>query len=476
MALLISQLTISRRVAVGWTSGLLLLSFLLDSIGRATSGSWVQDLSPFYYYNLNRPLISSFPGSPAAALLLVGLSVLCAGSSLLLFARRDSGRATFSLQRGHSTDTQRVEHSLSQAERNISLRSMGLRALGAESWFAFWWLLGLVSVGLAYVVVLLPKALDLFRQALQKNPTLANLFSGNDTTTSGGLVGTFVFALLPVVVTIFAMTVAMSWTADLENGRLELVLDTPRSRPRIMLERFGATCLLVLLAPIFTWLTVIIGTRIDHISIDEGHVLAASFSMVPPALVIMGLVYVLAGRLRYGAVQGILSAYIALAFLTVFLKGVLQLPDWVLSLSVFYQYGNPMTAGMNWSAFVAPLMDRAVTNAQLTGDLSNGLSAGLRQPDRLTLKLLRVRLLDFLHDPSSPSGIVYPKLSPFHKSGRTSDMLKGQNQSPERSIQKEKQMKHPQQIIPKRANTTLVDVWTGHSCKLAESHFSCADQ
>jgi ABC-2 type transport system permease protein len=149
------------------------------------------------------------------------------------------------------------------------------------------------------------------------------------------LVGAFVFAFLPLVVTIFTMTLARTWAADLENGRLELVLDTPRSRPRIMLERFGATCLLVLPAPIFTWLAVIIGTGIDHISIDEGHVLAASFSMVPPALVIMSLVYALAGRLRYGAVQGILSAYIALAFLTVFLKGVLQLPDWVMSFSVF---------------------------------------------------------------------------------------------------------------------------------------------
>jgi ABC-2 type transport system permease protein len=352
VALLISQFTISRSVAVGWTSGLLLLSFLLDSIGRMVNGSWVQYLSPFYYYNLNRPLIPSFPGSPAVALLLVGLSALCATISLLLFARRDSGRSAFSLQRMHPTGAHLVERSLRQAERDVSVRGIGLRALSAQGRSAFWWLLGLVCVCLAYVVLLLPHALELFRQALQKTPTLAKLFSGSDTSTNGDLVGTFVFSLLPVVVAIFAMTLAMTWAADLENGRLELVLDTPRSRPRIMLERFGAICLLALLAPILTWLAILIGTRIDNFSIDQGHVVAASFSMLPPALIIMGLVYALAGRLRYGAVLGCLSAYIALAFLTAFLKEVLQLPDWVMSLSIFYQYGNPMTAGMNWAAFL----------------------------------------------------------------------------------------------------------------------------
>jgi polyether ionophore transport system permease protein len=81
-------------------------------------------------------------------------------------------------------------------------------------------------------------------------------------------------------------------------------------------------------------------------------VIIASFSMLPLALIIVGLVYTLAGRLRYGAVLGIVTAYIALAFLAEFLKSVLNLPDWVLSLSLFHQYGSPMTDGMNWGAFL----------------------------------------------------------------------------------------------------------------------------
>jgi len=120
----------------------------------------------------------------------------------------------------------------------------------------------------------------------------------------------------------------------------------------MMLERFGAVLLMALLASVFTWLAIVVAAQIANLSIDQGHVIAASFSMLPLALIIIGLVYALAGRLRYSAVLGIVTAYIALAFLAEFLKALLNLPDWVLSLSIFHQYGSPVIDGMNWGAFL----------------------------------------------------------------------------------------------------------------------------
>src|SRR5438270_5603175 len=95
VALLLSQFTANRRAAAGWASGLLILFVLLNMAGRELSGAWVQYLSPFYYYNLNRPLLAGFPDQPLAALLPLGLSVLCLGESVFLFARRDIDRSTF---------------------------------------------------------------------------------------------------------------------------------------------------------------------------------------------------------------------------------------------------------------------------------------------------------------------------------------------------------------------------------------------
>ncbi len=120
----------------------------------------------------------------------------------------------------------------------------------------------------------------------------------------------------------------------------------------MMLERFGAVLLIALLASVFAWLAIVVAAQIANLSIDQGHVIAASFSMLPLALIIIGLVYAVAGRLRYGAVLGIVTAYIALAFLAEFLRSLLNLPDWLLSLSIFYQYGSPVIDGMNWGVFL----------------------------------------------------------------------------------------------------------------------------
>jgi ABC-2 type transport system permease protein len=351
VALLISQFTSSRGAAVGLTSGLMILAVLLDGTGRTVSGAWVQYFSPFYYYNLNRPLIPSFNDTPAAALLLLGLSLLFAATSVVLFARRDSGRAVFAWQRNRSDSNHQVESSFKKAERDVSLRSIGLRALSVQAWSSFWWLFGIVT-WCAFLVLLIPSAQEPLKKALAQSPNLAKIYSTSAIATDAGFLSVLVFGLGIALVAVFAMTLALTWANDLENGRLELLLGTPTSRQRMLLERFGAVLLMVLLASVFTWLTIVVAARIANLSVDQGHVIIASFSMLPLALLIVGLVYALAGRLRYGAVLGIVTAYIVLAFLAEFLKELLNLPDWLLSLSIFHQYGNPMTGGMNWGAFL----------------------------------------------------------------------------------------------------------------------------
>jgi len=157
---------------------------------------------------------------------------------------------------------------------------------------------------------------------------------------------------VPALVVILALTLALKWPSDLENGRLELILGTPQSRPRVLLERFGANALMVLLASVVTWLTLTIGAQLANLSINQGRLLAASFSMLPPALVAIGLVYAVSGRLRYGAVLGIATAYLVLSYLQESLEGNIQFPGWVMSLSVFHLYGNPIFLGMNWTNFL----------------------------------------------------------------------------------------------------------------------------
>jgi ABC-2 type transport system permease protein len=351
LSLLLSQVTVSRRAAAGWASGLLLLALVLHIIGREVSGSWLQYLSPFYYYNLNRPLIPSFNNTPAAALVLLGLGLLFAVLSSVLFARRDIGRAAFAWQRKQAPGIRQAMRSLSRAERAVSTRTVSLHTLSEEGWPAFWWLLGIVLF-CAVFTLLVPSIQKAFYHIVQQTPWLQQLFFDTPTNTNTGVLGTILFSFLPALVVIFGLILALKWSADLENGRLELIFSTPRARPRVLLERFCANVLVVLLAPILTWLVLMIGAQLINLNINQGRVLAASFSMLPPALITIGLVYALAGRLRYGAVLGIVTAYLVLSFLEESLEGNIQMPSWVLSLSIFHLYGNPIFLGMNWGNFL----------------------------------------------------------------------------------------------------------------------------
>ena len=159
-------------MAAGWVSGLLVLSVLLDSAGRLLHGSWVQYLSPFYYYNLNRPLIPSFPNQPLAAVLLASLAVLCAGASLLLFARRDIGGVAFSRLGQQEGGNHYAVSSLRQAERALSTRSVSLQTLHRDGWSAFWWGLGIVF-GCVYCLVIALATQQAFYQLTQKTSLAA---------------------------------------------------------------------------------------------------------------------------------------------------------------------------------------------------------------------------------------------------------------------------------------------------------------
>jgi ABC-2 type transport system permease protein len=351
VALLLSQLTTGRRAAAGWASGLLILFVLLNMAERELNGTWVQYLSPVYYYNLNRPLIAGFPDQPLASLVPLGLAVLCLEGSVLLFARRDIGRSAIESQREVAGSRQQALRSLSRAEREFSTRAVGLQALSAEGWSSFWWLLGIVAI-CALFVYLTPAFQKAFNQAVQQTPWLARYLYDTPTNTNAALLGTMIFAFVPALVVVLALTLALKWSSDLENGRLELVFSTPQSRPRVLLERFGANLLIVLLAPVLTWLTLTIGAQIINLNVDQGRLLAASFSMLPPALIAIGLVYALSGRLRYGAVLGIVAAYLVLSYLQESLEGNIQFPGWLASLSVFHLYGNPAFLGMDWTSFL----------------------------------------------------------------------------------------------------------------------------
>jgi ABC-2 type transport system permease protein len=158
---------------------------------------------------------------------------------------------------------------------------------------------------------------NLLVDVARNNPTYAQFIDrftrGGDMATNMVLLSG-VFSLLVVVVAAFAVSLANRWAGDEEEGRLDLILATPRPRHLVMLTRFAA-CAVGL--TITTGL-ICIGTTLASVAVgmelNIGRVAEASFGMVPVGLVVEAIGYLLGGWLRPRAMTGILSGLVLASF------------------------------------------------------------------------------------------------------------------------------------------------------------------
>ncbi len=116
--------------------------------------------------------------------------------------------------------------SLSQAERALSTRNVSLQTLHRDGWSAFWWGLGVVFV-CVYCLVIALSTQQAFYRLTQETPLLQQLFFDTPINTNAAMLGTFLFTFMPALVVAFALTLALKWAADLENGRLEVLIQHP---------------------------------------------------------------------------------------------------------------------------------------------------------------------------------------------------------------------------------------------------------
>lgn len=332
----------------------MVLSYLLNGLGRVVEhGEWIGRLSPLYYYDMSKPLIATFGTNAGALFFLLILGVICAGISIPLFIKRDIGGTVLpSWQfRIGSARSRTALQTLEQAQHDLSMRTMALRALRAQAAAIGWWTLALIIFA-GYLLLISRLTEDAIRKMLSGTPALAQLFSGYSIATNEGILSAILSWYLPAIAVLFAMTQAVKWSSDLQQGRVEMVLSTPPARWRIMLESFGAVCMALIVAPCMTWLTMLISAGIAGLRLDAGHVAAASFGMLPLELITAAFIYGLSGWARFVAVVVITSLLVAFSYFAELLNPFLNLPGWLLSLSIFHQYGNPLVDGPRWGPWL----------------------------------------------------------------------------------------------------------------------------
>lgn len=367
-ALVVSQFAGGRRAAAGITGVLYGLSVVMTIAGRTIPrGEWIGRLSPVYYFEQSKPLVASVGTRPAAVLVLGALTLLLTAAGIALFRRRDAG-GVIALPIGRDSRAALRQPS----SRTWHLSSVFARSLGSLTATVASWGLALALYAAAMTAIL---------QIAQKNlteliervaatapmfaPVIARLTGGRDAEMNARSL-TAIFTLLAVVVAAFAVSLASRWASEEEEGRLDLVLATPHARQQVILVRFTALTIAIVVVTGAIFASVGVTAWLAHYALDRTRLAQATFGMAPIAVLAAASGYLLSGWLRPATVTGTLIALILASFLVTLLGPVFHWPPYVMQLSIFEQYGTPLVDGLHPLRVLGLLAVSALTLAAAT--------------------------------------------------------------------------------------------------------------
>lgn len=370
LALFVSQFTRTAGAAAGIAGAYMALDFVVAGAVRSSNGpEWVGRLTINYYSELSKPIIASYGTNPGALLVLLAMGLVLVAASVWLFLRRDAGDIATLWPQTSASGSRRAQVSpattLTRAQGDLSLRGVTLRALAANRLSIFWWIVGIAIFG-AYAVSIAKSAEQVIAQAFKSSAVIAALFGGSNMATNNGFIQGIEFTFIPFATVLAAMFFAINWAQDLDRGRLETVLSAPTPRWRLPLERFVMVIVGVVALGVAAWLAPLLGAALNNFQLSSGDLASAGLGMIPLGLLTGALVYALAGWLGSGTILGVVGGLVSLSFVGQLLQSILKLPDWVMNLSIFHVYGEPMTQGINWTGTIVMLALAAVLLAIAT--------------------------------------------------------------------------------------------------------------
>ena len=364
LGLFFSQFTRTAGAAAGLAGGYMALDFVVAGAMRSSNGpAWISGLTINYYSELSKPIISTYGANPGALLVLLAISLVLVAASLWLFVRRDAGDIVRVWPQASAATLRQTQvataTAMTSARNDISLRGVMARGLAANWLSIFWWIVGIGIYGV-YGVFIAKSAEQIVAKAFQSSAVLTALFSGSNLATNNGFIAAIEFTFMPFVVTLAAMFFAINWAQDLDRGWLETTLSEPLPRWRLLLERFMTVIAGVVALGAITWLAPLLGGALSGFSLKSSELASAGLGMIPLGLLTGALVYALAGRLSSGVILGLVGGLVSLSFVLELLRSILKTPDWMMNLSIFHLYGEPMSNGINWDGSLVMLALAAI--------------------------------------------------------------------------------------------------------------------
>jgi ABC-2 type transport system permease protein len=335
LTLLIAQLA-GPRVATAGAGVVLLALFLINRLSPAVTwlASW-RWISPFHYYDLNQPLAPGGSFDGRATLTMLGIAMVGAALAGVVFETRDLGASLVRWpSRPHPAG---YESSRSPFWRIPVVRGLYERRVGLAAWAA-----GLAAVGVLFVY--LTKTVI---QPLLSLPSLAQFFGG---VVGGRLFTTFLgyiwLTFAQLLFAAFAITQVARWSAEDSDGRLEMILSTPRSRASVVVERAIALTLGAAIVAAVSGFAVALAAQYQAMDVSRERLAEGTLLLVPFALVFAAAGAVLAAWNPRAAV-GLLGGLAFASYLVDELGPLFKWPTWVQDLSAFKLFGTPLSTGID---------------------------------------------------------------------------------------------------------------------------------
>jgi ABC-2 type transport system permease protein len=330
-----SQLFDTRRRAAGWAGACLGASYLLRALADgSTDLHWLAWLTPLGWAERIEPFTGA---SFAPVLLVVASSLGLAAVAVELRGLRDTGAGLVVSRAGRGR--MRTIGSALRLDWQLSARALMAWASG---------ILVLLFV-LGYLTH------DMARFA-HENPTIdeqiKQIYGYSMTSPEGFL--SLAFSTVALVLAVYAGTQMLSAREEETEGRADTMLVRGTSRVRWLGSRVAiamtAMAVLALVAAIGAW----VGAQVSGEPITVADTLAASFNVVPAALLFGGL-----SVLAFGAVPRV-TAYVAFggagaAFVIQLLAGLAGAPSWLGDLSPFSHLAAVPAVPVNTAATLVML-------------------------------------------------------------------------------------------------------------------------
>jgi ABC-2 type transport system permease protein len=343
IGLLVAQLAAEFRAAAGAGSVVLVVMFLLDSIGRSSvHRSALTELSVFSLFNRSNAVAPGGTFDLGASLLLFVIGVLALIVAAFAFARRDIGA-------GLVRSRARLAAEVHQASRNPLLRIPIARGVWIRRFGSLGWTLGMGATA-ASVVLLVNITATFFASTPTLSPYLRGL---------PGPVHTVLLALIwlsfaQALLAIFAITSVARWAAEDASGVLEMRLAEPVSRWAVLAERAAELTVMLTVTSFFAMAVILALAPAEGIPVDVGKLVVATVLLVP-----FGLTFAAAGALMAGwrprAAVVVLSTLAVISYLVFELGPLFKWPAWADNLSVFQLYGTPLITPVFVGGLIAML-------------------------------------------------------------------------------------------------------------------------